>query len=439
MSTTQKETNQAFLEKKNQYVAKGVSIQNPICTVRAQGAKMWDAEGREYIDFAGGIGCLNVGSAHPEVVQAVQEQAAKFFHTCTHVTLNEPYLQLAEQLCQLTPIDGAKKALIVNSGAEAVENAVKIAKSYTGRSGVIAFEYAFHGRTMLGLSLTSKVHPYKAGFGPFLPEIYQLPYPYCYRCPVGQRPDACSYECIGEVERAFATYVDAANVAAVVIEPVQGEGGFIVPPPDYLPRLREICREKGIVFIVDEVQTGFGRTGKLFSTNHYDHLDPDLMVMAKSLGAGLPISAVVGKAHIMDATEVGGLGGTYGGNPLATVAALKVIEIMDRDHLPERANWIGEKSLTVLRELQAQFDMIGDIRAQGAMVAFELVKDRVTKEPNGEACAKISKLCLDNGLITVKAGVFNNVIRLLMPLVIKEDELDKGLQILADAVRSIAE
>lgn len=432
-------TNQEWVEKKNQYVAKGVSLQNPICTVRAEGAKMWDVEGKEYIDFAGGIGVLNVGSAHPEVVQAVQEQATKFFHTCTHVTLNEGYLDLAEALCRLAPIAGEKKAVLLNSGSEAVENAIKIARSYTKRTGVLAFEYAFHGRTTLAMSLTSKVHPYKAGFGPFVPEIYRLPYAYCYRCPVGQTAGACGYECIDAIERAFVTYVDANNVAALIIEPVQGEGGFVVPPPDYLPRLREICREKGIVFIIDEVQTGFGRTGKLFAVEHYENLDPDLIVTAKSLGAGMPLSAVVGKAEVMDATEVGGLGGTYGGNPLATAAALKVIEIMERDQLPERANWIGDKCVTVLHELQEKYEMIGDVRAQGAMVAFELVKDRTTKTPNTEACAKISKKCLENGLVTVKAGVYNHVIRMLMPLVITEEELDKGLAIIAQAVRETAQ
>jgi 4-aminobutyrate aminotransferase/(S)-3-amino-2-methylpropionate transaminase len=421
-------------ERRKKYVAKGISVQNPICTVRAEGAKMWDDQGNEYIDFAGGIGCLNVGSANPEVVQVVQEQAAKFLHTCVHVTLNEPYIQLAEELCRITPIEGEKKAFLANSGAEAVENAVKIARSYTGRKAVLAFEYAFHGRTMLGMTLTSKVHPYKAGFGPFVPEVYRVPYAYCYRCPFGQTEGTCALECASALEQAFATYVDANDVAAVILEPVQGEGGFIVPPPAYLPRVREICRERGILFIMDEVQSGFGRTGAMFSTNHYENLDPDVMIMAKSMGAGLPISGVVGRAEIMDSTEVGGLGGTFGGNPLAAVAALKVIEIMERDQLPKRAQVIGEKSVAALRKLQEKFPMIGDIRAQGAMVAFELVKDTVSKEPYGEACARISKKCLEKGLITVKAGVFNNVIRLLAPLVITDEELERGLATIAEAV-----
>lgn len=401
---------------------------------------MWDSDGREYLDFAGGIGCLNVGSANPEVVEAVKAQAEQFFHTCIHVTLNEPYLRLAEELCRITPIDGHLKALLANSGAEAVENAIKLAKSYTGRKAVIAFDYAFHGRTTLGMSLTSKVHPYKAGFGPFVPEIYRLPYANCYRCPFGQTPDACSYECVDAVVKAFDTYVDANDVAAIILEPVQGEGGFIVPPPDYLPRLREVCKARGIVFIVDEVQSGFGRTGRMFSTDHYEGLNPDIIVMAKSMGAGLPISAVVGKADIMDSTEVGGLGGTYGGNPLSAAAALKVIEIMERDDLPARAQVIGDRSVNHFRGLQEEIDCIGDVRGQGAMVAIEFVKDRATKEPYPEVVAKVSQKCLEKGVITVKAGVYNNVMRLLAPLVISDGELNDGLARLTEAIReSVAE
>ena len=425
-------------ERRLKYVAKGVSVQNPICTTRAEGARMWDDTGKEYLDFAGGIGCLNVGSSHPEVVQVVQEQATKFLHTCFHVTLNEPYVALAEELTRITPISGEKKTLLASTGAEAVENAIKLARNYAGRSAVLAFEYAFHGRTNMGLALTSKVHPYKAGFGPFVPEVYRVPYAYCYRCPFGQTYGECGYECVDAVAKAFDTYVDANDVAAVIVEPVQGEGGFIVPPPEYLPQVRQICKDRGILFIMDEVQTGFGRTGKMFSTEYYEGLDPDMVLMAKSMAAGLPLSAVVGRAEIMDATEVGGLGGTYGGNPLASVAALKVIEIMERDGLPERARTIGEVSVASLQTLQRKHPMIGHIRAQGAMVAFELVKDPVTKEPFPEACALISKKCLEKGLITIKAGVYNNVIRMLAPLVITDEELHQGLAIIAEAVEETA-
>ncbi len=423
-----------IMEHRNRYVAKGVSVQNQICITKAQGVKMWDEDGNEYLDFAGGIGCLNVGSSHPEVVKAVQEQAEKFFHTCVHVTLNEPYIQLAEQLCKLVPVQGEVKALLVNSGAEAVENAVKLARSFTGRSAIIAFESAFHGRTNMGLALTSKVHPYKIGFGPFAPEVYRLPFPDYYRAPFGQTEEECANQGIDYVRKAFNTYVDAGNVAAVIIEPVQGEGGFIVPPTSYLPMLRQLCREKGIVFIADEVQTGFGRTGHMFSVEHYAGLDPDIIVMAKSMGAGLPISAVVGKAEIMDSTEVGGLGGTYGGNPLAAVAALKVIEIMKRDNLPKRGETIGNISINFLRELQLSVPYMGDVRGQGAMVAVEFVKDMNTKEPYPQLVALISKKCLENKLITVKAGVYGNVIRLLAPLVISNSELNEGLRRLSEAI-----
>lgn len=422
------------LARRQKYVARGVSVQNPIVICKAEGVRMWDENGREYLDFAGGIGCLNVGSNHPEVVQAVKAQADQFLHTCFHVTMNEPYLNLAEALCRIAPIDGNVKAFLANSGVEAVENAIKLARSYTGRSAILTFDSAFHGRTNLALALTSKVHPYKAGFGPFTPEVYRLPYANCYRCPFGQTYGECGYECVDAVVKAFDTYVDSNDVAALIIEPVQGEGGFIVPPPDYLPRIREICRDRGIVFIMDEVQSGFARTGKMFATEHYDGLDPDLVTMAKSLGAGLPISAVVGRAEIMDATEVGGLGGTYGGNPLSAVAALKVIEIMEREDLPARAAVVGARCLAFLQALQARFPIIGEVRGQGAMVAMEFVQDPVSKEPHSEAVAKISEKCLAKGLVTIKAGVYNNVIRLLMPLVIADEDLERGLALLGEAV-----
>ena len=433
MDTCVQVAGSAQLERRNRYVARGVSNQNPVVMVRAEGARMWDESGKEYIDFAGGIGVMNVGHSHPEVVAAVKAQAEKLFHTCIHVALNEPYLALAEALCRIAPISGAKKALLLNSGAEAVENAVKIARSYTGRSAVIAFEGGFHGRTMLGMSLTSKVDPYKVGFGPFVPEVYRMPYPNPYRHPFGAGD--LTEQTLAFLRHAFETYVDPKQVAAVIVEPVQGEGGFVVPPTDFLPKLRDLCGEHGILLIVDEVQTGFGRTGRMFATEYAAGLDPDMVVMAKSMGGGLPISAVVGKADVMDAPKPGGLGGTYGGNPLACAAALKVIEIMERDRLPERALQIGNRSTAFLRELQTRHSMIGDVRGLGAMVAIELVKDRETKEPYPEAVALISKKCLAYGLVTVKAGVYNNVIRLLSPLVISDGELQRGLEILAQAIR----
>lgn len=421
-------------ERRKKAVAKGVSVQNPVAIRDAKGALMWDENGKEYVDFAGGIGCLNVGSAHPEVVAVVQEQAAKFFHTCFHVAIHEPYVKLAEELCRITPIEGETKAFLANSGAEAVENAIKVARSYTGRAAIIAFDYAFHGRTNMGLALTSKIHPYKAGFGPFMPEVYRIPFANSYRRPADQSLQAFEDEYVRIFQEAFDTYVNADDVAAVIVEPVQGEGGFIIPPPGYLPRIREICRSKGILFIADEIQTGFGRTGKMFAVEHYEGLDPDIMTMAKSMGGGLPISAVVGRAEIMDATEVGGLGGTFGGNPLSAVAALKVIEIMERDDLAGRARVIGDKSVAFLQALQQKYPGIGDIRAQGAMIALELVKDPQTKEPDGEVCALISQKCLAKGLLTIKAGIYNNVIRMLAPLVISDEELQRGLDMLGESV-----
>ncbi|WP_206919769.1 4-aminobutyrate--2-oxoglutarate transaminase [Alicyclobacillus suci] len=431
---TETVTSQGLLQLHAQYVPKGVSVQNKVVITRASGARMWDEAGNEYLDFAGGIGVLNIGNAHPEIVEVVTEQAQKLFHTCVHVSLNEPYLRLVEQLCRIAPIDGQKKALLLNSGAEAVENAIKVAKSYTGRSAVIAFESAFHGRTALGLSLTSKVHPYKAKFGPFVPEVYRLPFPNLYRKAEDQSAEAFIDESIATLKRAFDTYVDANDVAAIIIEPIQGEGGFVVTPPRYMQALRDICTEHGIVFIVDEIQTGFARTGKLFATEHYEGLNPDIITMAKSLGAGLPISAVVGRSNILDATEVGGLGGTYGGNPLAAAASLKVIEIMERDNLPRRAQQIGEQSFARLRRLQETVPYIGDVRGLGAMVGVEFVRDRVSKEPYPELVAKISQKCFEKRLITVKAGIYGNVIRLLGPLVMTDEELDAGLARLESAI-----
>ncbi|WAH40524.1 4-aminobutyrate--2-oxoglutarate transaminase [Alicyclobacillus fastidiosus] len=431
---TQIIASKSLLQLHSQYVPKGVSVQNKVVITRAQGARMWDEEGNEYLDFAGGIGVLNVGNAQPEIVQVVSEQAQKLFHTCIHVTLNEPYLRLVEQLCNIAPIDGEKKALLLNSGAEAVENAIKVAKSYTGRSAVIAFESAFHGRTTLGLSLTSKVHPYKAKFGPFVPEVYRLPFPNLYRKPEGQSAQDFIDESIATLQRAFDTYVNADDVAAIIIEPVQGEGGFVVAPPRYMQALRDICTEHGIVFIVDEIQTGFARTGKLFATEHYEGLNPDIITMAKSMGAGLPISAVVGRPAILDSTEVGGLGGTYGGNPLAAAASLKVIEIMERDELASRAQQIGEKSVAMLSRLQERIPFIGDVRGLGAMVGVEFVRDSASKEPYPELVALISQKCFEKRLVTVKAGVYSNVIRLLCPLVITDEELEEGLARLESAI-----
>lgn len=423
-----------LLQLRDKYLPKGISVQNPIVTTKAQGALMWDDVGNEYIDFAGGIGVMNIGHTHPEVIQVIQAQAEKLLHTCIHVTLNEPYLRLIKQLVEITPIMGEKKAFLLNSGAEAVENAIKLARSYTGRSAIIAFDSAFHGRTMLGMSLTSKVHPYKANFGPFVPEVYRLPFPNVYRRPNHMTEDEFINLSITTLKRSFDTYVNANDVAAIIVELVQGEGGFTVAPLRYMQELRKLCTEHGIVLIVDEIQTGYARTGKLFATEHYGDLNPDIITMAKSMGAGLPISAVVGRAEILDATEVGGLGGTYGGNPLAAVASSKVIEIIQREKLVERARQLGEQSINMLRRIQSAIPYLGDVRGLGAMVGVEFVRDPLMKEPFPELVAAISKKCLEKRLITVKAGVYNHVIRLLYPLVISDEQFVEGLSRLESSI-----
>jgi 4-aminobutyrate aminotransferase/(S)-3-amino-2-methylpropionate transaminase len=413
-------------------VPRGVFNVAPIFVEWAEGARVRDTEGREYIDFAGGLGVLAVGHRHPEVVGAVREQLEKYLHTCFHVAMYEPYVAVAERLNGLAPGDFAKKTLLVNSGAEAVENAVKIARAATGRRAVLAFEHAFHGRTLLGLSLTSKVAPYKTGFGPFAPEVYRVPYPYPYRCP-GGHTGTCTAHAIAAIEEAFQVQVDPRDVAAVIVEPVTGEGGFIVPPPDFLGALAALCRRHGILLIADEVQTGFGRTGAFFAVEH-SGVAPDLMVAGKSLAGGLPLASVTGRADLMDAPVVGGLGGTYGGNPLACVAALAVIDVLQRDGLLERGRRLGEVIQRRLLELQRRVAAIGDVRGLGPMIGMELVTDRRTKTPAKELTTAVLAGCLQRGLLILRAGVYDNVIRILLPLVITDQDLERGLDILDEAL-----
>lgn len=426
----------ALLERKQKYVPRGIGNSMPFYVREARGALLTDVDGNTFIDFAGGIGVINAGHCPPEVVQAVQEQAARYLHTCFMVVGYQPYVDLAEKLCQITPGSGEKKTFFVNSGAEAVENAVKIARLATKRPAVIAFESAFHGRTLLTMTLTSKVKPYKFGFGPFAPEVYRIPYAYCYRCAYGRSYPDCNMYCLQHFENFFAATVAAEEVAAIIAEPVQGEGGFIVPPPEFFPGLRRLCDRYGILLIADEVQTGFCRTGKMFAVQHWD-VEPDLMTMAKSLAAGLPLSAVTGRAEIMDVPDPGQIGGTYGGNPLACVAALAAIEIMESDRLADRAAAIGGYTLERFRRLQDKFPVIGDVRGLGAMVAMEMVKDRQTKEPAKEACAQVVRYCYEHGLVTLSAGVYGNVLRVLMPLCITDDQLEQGLNIIQAALASL--
>jgi len=427
----------ALMERRSAAVPRGPYNVTPIFVQSAKGALLTDVDGNTFIDFAGGIGVMNIGHSNPKVVAAIQEQASRFTHTCFHVLPYENYVELAERLNEITPGDFQKKTLLVNSGAEAVENAIKIARAYTGRPAILAYESGFHGRTLLALSLTSKVKPYKKDFGPYAPEIYRVPYPDCYRRPFGDDGRPCGEACADYLEEFFVTHVSPEDVAAVIIEPVLGEGGFVPAPHNYLKRLREITEKYGILFIADEVQTGFGRTGKMFAMDHYPDVIPDLVTMAKSIGGGMPLSAVTGRAEIMDAPMVGGLGGTYGGNPVSNAAALAVIDQMD-DKFLERAQQIGEKVANRFKEMYEKYEIIGDARGLGAMQALEFVKDRETKEPYKEAVGAIVKHAYEHGLILISAGTHGNIIRTLMPLVISDEELEEGLDILENAIKSVA-
>jgi 4-aminobutyrate aminotransferase/(S)-3-amino-2-methylpropionate transaminase len=414
-------------------IPKAVFNTVPVFVERASGAIVEDVDGNRLIDFGAGLAVLNVGNAHPAVVEAIREQAAAYTHTCFHVTLNEPYVALAERLNELTPGAHEKRTMLVNSGAEAVENAIKLARSFTGRPAVVTFDHAFHGRTLLAMTLTGKAMPYKAGFGPFAPEVYRLPFAYPYRCPTGRNPEACGPSCadlvIDEIER----HIGPESVACVIAEPVQGEGGFVVPAPEFLPRLAEFCRERGILFVADEVQTGFGRTARWFGVEHFG-LVPDIVVTAKSLAGGLPIGGVTARADIMDSVHVGGLGGTFGGNPVAAAAALEVIGAIEREGLLDRAERVGATLTAGLRDLQDRHEIVGDVRGLGAMVAMELVEGRDTKRPAKEATARVIGECYRHGLIALKAGTYDNVVRLLPPLTIADDLVEEGLGLLDKAL-----
>lgn len=424
---------EALRKLREQNVPKGIGNNTAFFADRASGAKVVDVDGNEFIDFAGGIGVLNVGHCHPLVVQAVREQAEKFLHTCFHVVMYEPYILLAQRLNGLTPGSFAKKTMFANSGAEGVENAVKIARYASGKPGVIAFDNAFHGRTLLTMTLTGKTKPYKLGFGPFAPEVYRLPYAYCYRCALGTSYPGCGLACLEYLRDSFEIHAPAEKVAAIILEPVQGEGGFIVPPREFIAGVKQVCEEKGIVFIADEVQTGFGRTGKMFAIEHFGVI-PDMVVMAKSLAAGLPLSAVTGRAELMDAPHVGGLGGTYGGNPLSCVAGLAVLEVFEKENLLENAQKVGRMLTERLQAMAERYSLIGDVRCLGAMAGIELVKDRATKEPATKETSKALQYAHEHGLIAIKAGVHDNVIRVLVPLVVDPDVLQEGLDVLEAAV-----
>ena len=430
-------TNNTLKELRDRYIPPGHGSITSSYVASAKGAIIRDVEGREFIDFASGIGVMNVGHSHPRVVAAIKDQAEKFTHTCFMVMPYEPTVKLAEKLCAVTPGAFPKTALFITSGAEAVENAVKIARYYTKRPAIIAFENGYHGRTLLTMSLTSKVKPYKFGFGPFAPEVYRMPYAYCYRCSFGLKYPSCNVACADYLKQFFISHVAAEKTAAVIAEPITGEGGFITPPPEYFPKLIEICRDNEILFISDEIQTGIGRTGRMFAMEHWN-VEPDLVTVAKSLAAGMPLSAVVGRKEVMEAVHPFGLGGTYGGNPVACRAGLAVMEIFEEENLLQAAEALGKKLRKRFDAFQKEYELIGEVRGIGPMLALELVKDRETKEPATDEAKALVKFCYDNGLIILSCGNYGNVIRTLMPLVITDDLLEKGLAILEEGLTSLS-
>jgi 4-aminobutyrate aminotransferase / (S)-3-amino-2-methylpropionate transaminase / 5-aminovalerate transaminase len=426
MTATHTETEADLSELRSKYIPRGLSTAHPITAARAKGSELWDVSGKRYLDFAGGIGVMNVGHAHPRVMKAVHEQLERATHTSFQVVQYESYLRLAERLCEVAPLGGEKKAIFFSTGAEAIENAVKIARAATGRQAVISFRGAFHGRTLLALSLTGSVQPYKQDFGPYAAEIYQTPFPYEYR---GWNTDAA----MADLQNLLEAEVAPKRVAAIVIEPVLGEGGFVPAPLDFMRKLRELTKQHGILLIADEIQTGFGRTGKFFATEH-SGVEPDLITVAKSLAAGFPLSGVVGRAEVMDAPDPGGLGGTYAGNPIACAAGLAVMDIMRDEKLAERAARIGSVVEERMQSWARNNELIGDIRAVGAMVGMELVRSRKTKEPADKETVALLKSAREKGLIMLRCGVHHNVVRTLMPLTIPDEQLEEGLDILGVAL-----
>lgn len=425
-------TNAELLARRTKAVARGVGHITPISAARAENAEVWDVEGRRYVDFAGGIAVLNTGHRHPKVMAAVREQMENFTHTCFQVLMYEPYIALAEKLNALAPIEGDAKSLFFTTGAEATENAIKIARAATGRTGIIAFTGAFHGRTVLAMNMTGKVVPYKKGLGAALPEIWHVPFPV-------PQLDVSVEDSIRYLNFLFKADIDPGRVAAIIIEPVQGEGGFHPAPPELMRALRKICDTHGIVLIADEVQTGFGRTGKMFAMEHYD-VKPDLICVAKSLAGGFPLSGVVGKASVVDAADPGGLGGTYAGNPLACAAALAVIDVIAEEKLLDRANALGARVKGRLEAIQRKNELlpIAAIRGPGAMIAFDIVKERGTDIPDADATKAVVKRAYENGLVLLSCGTNANTIRILVPLTASDAVIDEGLDLLEHALTAAA-
>jgi 4-aminobutyrate aminotransferase/(S)-3-amino-2-methylpropionate transaminase len=432
----------ALLARRALAVPRGVPAVTPIAVVHAEGAVVTDADDNRLIDFGGGIGVVNTGHRHPGVVDAVRRQLDRFTHVAFPVSTYEPYVELAERLNRLAPGPQEKRTFFLNSGAEAVENAVKVARYYTGRQAVVCFDHAFHGRTNLGMALTAKVMPYKKGFGPFAPEVYRIPYPYCYRCEAVQADGAAAGRCCmasrARLEQLFATTVSPQSVAAIVMELELGEGGFVPAPMEYVRVLADFAREHGILFIADEIQTGFGRTGRLFASEHFG-LVPDLLVTAKSLAGGLPLAAVTGRAEVLDAVHPGGLGGTYGGNPLACAAALAVLDAMEAERIPELGRRIGDQVTARFRQWAKHYDCIGDVRGLGAMVAMELVADRRSKTPDQAMATRLLAAALERGVLLLSSGSYGNIIRILVPLTAAPEVIEEGLTVMEEALSAVTD
>lgn len=424
-----------LIELRKLFVPNGVGNNTAVFVEKANGTIVEDVDGNKFLDFAGAIGTLNVGHTPANVVQAIKTQADQLIHSCFHVGMYKPYIDLAQKLAEITPGNFSKKTILLNSGAEAVENAVKIARKYTGRTGIVSFTRGFHGRTLLGMSLTSKVKPYKYKMGPFAPAIYKAQFPYVSNRPIELTEDEYVTFCINQFNDFLLTEVSPEEIAAVIMEPVQGEGGFIIPPKRFVKEIYNICKQYGILFIADEIQTGFGRTGELFASTYFD-IEPDMITMSKSLAAGVPISAVTGRTEIMDAPSPGEIGGTYGGSPLGCVAALEVIKKIESEKLYVRANEIGIKIKDFFLELKTDYPSIYDIRGLGAMVGIEFVNPK-TKEPAKELVAALTKACYENGLIILSAGVHSNILRFLTPLIITNEELEEGLEILKESLKQV--
>lgn len=423
----------AMLERRKNALPAGLAKSTDIAVAKADGALVWDLDGNQLLDFAGGIGMINVGHSNKAVVEAIKDQLDKYLHTCALVTTIEPYIQLAELLNSVTPGTFPKKTLLANSGSEAVENAVNVAKYYTRRNAVLCFEGAYHGRTLLTLSLTSKYALFKKGFGSFVPDIYRIAAPNMYRKIESMTDEEYIGYCINKLDEAFISQVDPESLAAIIIEPVLGEGGFIPIPEAYLQKLRDVCDRWGIVFIADEIQCGAGRTGKLYAMEH-TRVVADIVVSAKSIGAGLPISAITGRAEILDAPHLGGIGGTYGGSPVACVAAIAAIKILRSKEFLDRSLEVGRIIQTTLQKWKLKYSVIGDVRGLGAMQLVEFVKDRGTKEPDMAVAMEVIKEATANGLLLIRAGLFSNCIRLLPPIVITDEQLTEGLQVLENAI-----